>query len=719
MNLDFSNARIAKTQYLDRLKSLSPDLDFDRVSHAFTYSWDAHEGQLRKSGEPYFIHPMEVSLICAEQGMGTTGVIAALLHDVVEDTSVNTGDIETCFGASVSRIVDGVTKLTSVHEEDKHFRKVETYRKVLLNAAEDVRVIMIKFADRLHNLRTLRYMAQEKKERIARETLDIYVPLALRLGMGNVKSELEDLAFKHLYPAEYHEVVEKISESESRRQVLIHKLRSILEDKIQKQSIEAEVFGRSKTYYSIYKKNKNRNIPYNEIFDLLAIRLICNSVDDCYRLLGVVHSLWQPVPYKLKDYIASPKSNGYQSIHTTVAGFDGNIVEIQIRTVEMNYQAEEGVAAHWRYKDSPIGESNAVKWLRNLVSWQKELSDSTEFFEFFKIDIKQRDISVRTPKNEKIILPKGATVMDFAFAIHSDIGLHCIGAKVNGHIEKPDQELYDGDLVEVLHSFERKPNVEWLNDVRTPRARSEIKRWLRKVERKDRLSIGKQLLFREYGKLHLRENLETYLPEVLREFNFQSEDELFIAVAEKSRFSSEIITFITRRTVTQKQAIDEIDSIRREGRKSLVIRRMPSTMIRFSPCCHPIPGDHVVGFITHGRGIAVHRTDCPTASLFKDDPLRAVSLVWEDTKKGESSTSRISLEAHDNPVFLKDVISLVENHKLEISFLEYRVEGAKLYVELTLKVFNTEALFTVKRNLRKIPGVSKVSRPLVDGVGRE
>ncbi|MGM0462657.1 MAG: RelA/SpoT family protein [Fibrobacterota bacterium] len=713
MTHDFSNLDAAKKSYIRRLNKISSDLDYRKIEKAFYFSWNAHEGQFRKSGEPYFIHPLEVSLICAEQGMGTTGVVSALLHDVIEDTAFTKDDVEREFGRSVSLIVDGVTKLTSVHEENKHFRKVETYRKVLLTAAEDIRVIIIKFADRLHNLRTLAYMPREKKERIARETLDIYVPLVLRLGMGSMMAELQDLAFKHLYPDKYREVVARISESESSRQELIRTLRKILDKHIKKNKIEAEVFGRSKSYYSIYKKNQNRRIPYNEIFDLLAIRIICNTTEDCYRILGLVHSLWPPVPYKLKDYIASPKSNGYQAIHTTVGGYKGKIVEVQIRTREMDHHAEEGVAAHWRYKNTPIGDSNAVQWLKNLVKWQKELSDSTEFFEFFKIDIKQRDITVRTPKNEKIILPKGATVIDFAFAIHTEIGLHCIGAKINGHIEKPDTVIQNGDLVEVLHSFDRKPNIEWLNDVKTPRARSEIKSWLRKVEKKDRVSIGKQLLFSEYSKLRLHSDLEEFFPDVFAEFSVRSEEELFEKVAAETQLSLDIVDFISRRVGAKKEVFDQNPSTRKNRRNSIVISKMNTTMVRFASCCHPIPGDDIIGFITNGRGISVHRHDCPTAALFKKDPIRAVHLLWEDSEHKKESIAHITVEGQSRKNLIGDIVAVFGAYRLEIKDIDFTTTGSYARAEIKLSVYNRDLLFKLKKDLRDISAVTKVSRPSV------
>lgn len=716
MKINFKDLDESLEQYITTLQGVNKDLNFDIIEAAYRLSWNAHSTQLRKSGEPYIMHPVSVSIICAEIGMGTTTIASALLHDVIEDTDITFEMLEEQFNPTIAKIVDGVTKIETMQHSDKEQQKVETYRKILLNTAKDIRVIIIKFADRIHNLRTLTYMSEGKKRLIAEETIKIYAPLAHRLGMGNIKTELEDLAFRHLLPDKFQEVLEETSANEHKREEIIYGFRRLLNEKIDELGIDAEVFGRTKSYYSIYKKNRDRQVPYNEIFDLLAMRIICLSQEQCYQLLGLVHSLWTPVPDKLKDYIASPKSNGYQSIHTTVAGPKGNIVEIQIRTWEMNYIAEEGIAAHWRYKNKEGGrrleDSSALQWLRNLVEWQKELSDSVEFYEFFKIDIENTEITVRTPKNEKVNLPVGATIIDFAFAIHSEIGLHCIGGVVNGHIEKPDKKLHNGDLVEVLHSFDKKPNIEWLQEVRTPRARSEIKRWIKRVENRERISMGKQLLYNEYATLHLKQPLSDHFEELFDTFSFPDEEAMFEQVALNSVLLKDIIDHLNRNYGPKKSVKSIVHSIE-NAEPRVIVDGVDSVMIRYASCCHPLPGDAIVGFITQGRGISVHRKDCPNAAYFISDNSRAVQLSWDEGRKADKLDAKINIEGEDRGGLIKDIASVFDNEGLTISEFNFSTKGSHAKATIKLAVETLQELFRVKRLLRAVDGVTKVARHIM------
>lgn len=716
MKINFKDLDDSLDKYVGALKGINKDLDFDLIEAAYRLSWNAHFSQLRKSGEPYIMHPVSVSIICAEIGMGTTTIVSALLHDVIEDTDITYEMLEEEFNPTIAKIVDGVTKIETMQHSDKEQQKVETYRKILLNTAKDIRVIIIKFADRIHNLRTLAYMSEGKKRLIAEETLKIYAPLAHRLGMGNIKTELEDLAFRHILPDKYQEVLEETSANEHKREEIIYGFRKLLNEKIEELGIDAEVFGRTKSYYSIYKKNRDRQVPYNEIFDLLAMRIICLSQEQCYQLLGLVHSLWTPVPDKLKDYIASPKSNGYQSIHTTVAGPKGNIVEIQIRTWEMNYIAEEGIAAHWRYKNKEgakrLEDSSALQWLRNLVEWQKELSDSVEFYEFFKIDIEHSEITVRTPKNEKVNLPVGSTIIDFAFAIHSEIGLHCIGGVVNGHIEKPDKKLHNGDLIEVLHSFDKKPNIEWLQEVRTPRARSEIKRWIKRVENKERVSMGKQLLYNEYATLHLKQPLSDFFEEIFDTFSFAGEESMFEQVALNSVLLKDIIGHLNRNYGPKKSVKSIVHSIE-NAEPRVVVDGVDSVMIRYASCCHPLPGDAIIGFVTKGRGISVHRKDCPNAAYFISDNNRAVHLRWDEGRGADRLDAKINIEGSDRGGLIKDIAAVFDSEGLTISEFNFSTKGSHAKATIKLAVKTLQELFRVKRLLRSVDGVTKVARHIL------
>lgn len=715
MNLNFEQREESCQAYLDIIHQINEQYDVEAIKKAYLYAWDSHKDQRRKSGEPYICHPAAVSVILAEQNMDSTTIIATLLHDVIEDTPITFADISNEFGEIVAKLVEGVTKISHLQLEDKNERKMETYRKMMLTTAQDIRVIIIKFADRIHNLRTLDFMTPEKKKSIAEETLKIYAPLANRLGMRSIKSELEDLSFKYRYPEDFEEILSIVSAGKHQRDEIIESFRLPLVTKLLASDIDAQVFGRSKHFYSIFLKNRNRKVPYSEIFDLLAMRVICSSRDECYKTLGIVHSLWTPVPDKLKDYIASPKSNGYQSIHTTVAGPNGNFVEIQIRTWEMNYLAEEGVAAHWRYKgltsSDPLEENSSIQWLRNLVEWQKEFSDAVEFYEFFKIDISHNEITVRTPKNQEIALPKGATALDFAFEIHSEIGIHCIGAKVNGTVEKPSVELHSGDVVEILHSFDKKPSLKWLQQTRTPKARSAIKRWFHKAEKSDRLTIGKKLLYTSFNQLHLKRSLQSFMPIVLKQFSLENEEKLFDRIGSANLEVKEILDFIKQKNGIDNSIIQaeytEHDEIEKHAR--VVVDGMESVMIRYAPCCHPLPGDPIIGFLTSGRGIAVHRVDCKHTKLFVNNSERSVSLSWHEENVAELN-SGIVLQGSDRKGLIREISTIIENWNINISDMTFSTHEQSAKVEIKVQIKSLNQLKKLKKDLSHIPGISRVTR---------
>ncbi len=714
MNINFDTLEESCSEYLAIIEQINPQFDLDTIRKAYCFAWNSHRKQKRKSGEPYICHPVAVSIICAEQSMDSTTIIATLLHDVIEDTDVTNEELTAEFGTTVAQLVEGVTKISHLHMEDKATRQMETYRKMLLTTAQDIRVVIIKFADRIHNLRTLDYMAPEKKRSIAEETLNIYAPLANRLGMRSIKTELEDLSFRHRHPEDYEEILSIFSAGQHQRDEVIESFRIPLVSALLNDNVDAQVFGRSKHFYSIYLKNRNRRVPYNEIFDLLAMRVICSNREECYRTLGIVHTQWTPVPDKLKDYIASPKSNGYQSIHTTVAGPNGNIIEIQIRTWEMNYLAEEGVAAHWRYKgmapESQLHDNNSIRWLRNLVEWQKEFSDSVEFYEFFKIDISHNEITVRTPKNQEITLPKGATALDFAFTIHSEIGIHCIGAKVNGTVEKPSIELHNGDIVEILHSFDKKPSLKWLQETRTPRARSAIKRWFHRAEKSERIAIGKKLLYTSYNKLHFKRSLTSFMSPILSHFSLDSEDKLYERIGSANLEVKSVLSFIQ-----QKNGFDPGASVNRIMKNitgntpKVVVDGMESVMTRYAPCCHPLPGDAIIGFLTSGRGISVHRRDCAHAKLFANNRERAVTLSWHNDNVADMKSS-ITLQGSDRKGLIREISGLIEKRNINISDMEFTTKGQRAKISLRLEVKSLKQLKKLKKELSQIRSINRVTR---------
>lgn len=717
LDLNYDDLDSSAHEFSLALGELAPLLDIPLVERAYRFAWGAHKGQVRKSGEPYIIHPVSVSLICATQYMDTTTVIATLLHDVVEDTPISIEDIETEFGTPVAQLVDGVTKISSMHTDDKQTQQVETYRKMLLTTAQDIRVIIIKFADRIHNLQTLEHMPQEKRRAIARESLDIYAPLAQRLGMRTIKTELEDLAFKHLHPKDYEEVLERARTNQEGQQEIIDAFKAPIEEALEQAGVDADVIGRQKHLYSIYNKYQVRKVPYEEIYDILAMRVICGTREQCYQILGILHKLWTPLPEKLKDYIASPKPNGYQSIHTTVSDKRGNIMEIQIRTWNMHYIAEEGVAAHWRYKTGAddfgqVQDTRVLSWLRNLVEWQKEFSDSVEFYEFFKVDIGHREISVYTPKKQEVYMPMGATVLDFAYTIHSDLGNHCIGAKINGHVESRGQELQQGDVVTILTDHTRSPLPSWLNDTHTPRARSAIRRWLSKAEKTSRIAMGKQILYGAFEYLDSPQKLPNFIPEILKHFSVPSEDLLYDRIGAALLEVDKVISYLRPIVGKSQPAVSRLMKKMKAGKNTphVVVNGMDDVMVRYADCCHPLPGDDIVGFLTSGRGISVHRRDCSTTKLFANDRDRMVKLSWSFESTEKRMRTKISLRCKDRQGLLKDIVTVIDQHNLSIDGLTTKTKPNHVTMQLRLYVTKLADLEHLIEHINRVDGVVKISR---------
>ncbi len=653
----------------------SVEIDRERVQGAFVFACEHHADQRRKSGEDFIVHPVGVARICASMRLDTETLCAALLHDTVEDTSASIEEVRERFGEEISGVVDGVTKLTGITFQSRDEAQANNYRKMMVAMATDVRVILIKLADRLHNMRTIEAMPKQKQMEKARETLDIYAPLAHRLGIHAIKWELEDLAFATLHPRKYQEIKGLVAQQREERERYVSEAGEYLHRELADVGIEAQIAGRAKHFYSIYSKMTNKGREFNEIYDLTAMRVIVDSVKDCYGAVGVIHSLWKPLPGRFKDFIAMPKFNMYQSLHTTVIGPEGQPLEIQIRTHEMHEMAEFGVAAHWVYKQpgagaedqrsgwTVAGEDAKLKWLRSMLDWQKDLSDPREFMETLRTDLFEEEVYVFTPKGEVKSLAAGATPLDFAYEVHTEIGHRCVGARVNGKIVPLHYELCSGDIVEILTAKrERGPSRDWLATVKTTRARNKIKAWFKAESRQDTEHTGRELLqehLRKQGLPAQKITGSALLADVIREVGYRKADDFYIALG-AAKVSPKLVVNKVMQRLKQGEAADGDDSAadllrvgraRRQPTKSsnqygIRVEGVDDVMLRLAKCCRPVPGDEIVGYISLGRGITIHREDCPNATLLRKSPERFTSVAWE----GDQSTGfvvEIQIDAWD------------------------------------------------------------------------
>ena len=722
-SLPASTPEEAVRQFLDKITEVNPGVSTELLGKAFLYSLEAHKNQLRKSGEPYLAHPVSVAFILAEQKLDSVTIAAGLLHDVLEDTTATKDDLIELFGGEVALLVDGVTKIRAIQMKTREERQAETYRKMLLSMAKDLRVIIIKFADRVHNLRTLNYLPPEKIRAIATETLDVYSPLAMRLGMAKIKSELDDLAFKHLHPDEYKDIVSKVVASRVERETVIDSFAVPLKASLEQEGINATIAGRSKHFYSIYCKMRMRSKPFDEIYDVLAIRVIVDSIKDCYYALGIVHSLWMPIQERFKDYISAPKSNGYRSLHTTVVGKQGSVVEMQIRTWEMNKTAEEGVAAHWLYKSGEAGRSQisrddkALEWLRNIIEWQENLTNSAEFYEFFKVDLFDAEIFVFTPQGTLITLPKGATVIDFAFAVHTQLGIHCIGAKIDGHVEPVNMELRSGQTVEIMHINTKTPSADVLRYAKTPKARSAIRHWLKNAEKQESIDLGRKIIQRAYEKLNANSDFSDHTPELLQHLGLSNVERLYELVGRGDLTENRVMKYFQTRKIKRKnlpsakmmtQLMRTITGQRPQP-QGILIGGKNNLMLRLAECCNPIPGDHIIGFVTRGRGISVHRADCPNTELFEDNPERRVEVGWDDGAHKKYYVS-MKITGTDRSGLLNDVGSVFMEFGASISSGGLKAFNGKVDLAFQIEIGNLNQLKQIFRHIEKIKGVEGVTR---------
>ncbi len=651
---------------LERLTFYNPHADTDLLKKAYVFSAKVHSGQLRLSGEPYLIHPLEVAGILTQLKLDVASVATGLLHDTVEDTLTTLKEIRESFGEEIAQLVDGLTKISQIFLRSTEEGQAENYRKMILAMVKDIRVILIKLADRLHNMRTLNYHSTEKQAEIAHETLDIYAPLAHRLGIDWIKTELEDLAFRYLHTDIYEDIQRKIAKKERERARYIDEVKRTLLKKLYENHIEGEVTGRTKQIYSIYLKMTDQNIDFDQVYDITAFRAIVNSIKECYDVLGIIHSLWKPIPGKFKDYIGLPKENMYQSLHTAVIGPYGERIEIQIRTHEMHKIAEEGIAAHWKYKEGRIIEEADDKrftWLRQLLEWQRDLTDNAEFLETVKVDLFPNEVYVFTPKGEVKQFPRGSTPVDFAYSIHSDVGNRCIGAKVNGKIVPLKYEFRSGDTVEIMTSPSQKPSKDWLKFAKTSRAKTKIRQWFNTEEREKSIILGKEILEKELRKYDLQQAKlikSGELAKAANEFSFHDVDDLIAAVGYGKLTANQIIgKILPPERLEQKEEKEEgrlkrlIQKVTRSGPKdALLIKGVDNVVVRYAGCCNPLPGDRVVGFITRGRGVTIHTSDCK--NVMDNDPHRKVEVEW-DSKKEYIYPVRIRIYSEDKKGMLAEI----------------------------------------------------------------
>jgi guanosine-3',5'-bis(diphosphate) 3'-pyrophosphohydrolase len=696
---------------------LHDKLDRELLARAYRFSENAHRGQVRNSGEPFITHSVEVAKILADLQLDSTTVACGLLHDVVEDTKVAIADVDREFGREIASIVDGLTKIAKLPSGGStQERQVESYRKLLLSIAKDARVIIVKLADRLHNMRTLDFLSEEKRRRIAQETRDLYAPLAHRFGMAKMRWELEDLAFKHLESDEYRALAKKVAQKRGEREALIKQMRDPLQDALTRAGINnVDATGRPKHLWSIYKKMQQRQRPYDEIYDLLAIRVLVESVPDCYHALGVVHDQWTPVQERIKDYIAQPKSNGYQSLHTTVFGPGRQLYEIQIRTRDMHRTADFGIAAHWRYKeDAPSDELDRhLTWFRQVLELQMDAKTPDEFLEFLKLDLYQDEIFVFTPTGDVIQLPKGATPIDFAFAVHTEVGLHCAGAKVNGRIAPLSRALRNSETVEIITSPTAKPSRDWLAHVRTGRARHKIRQVMRKEAQLSATKLGQDILDRELKRRRLSKIGEDALERTARSLNLTDSTHLLASIGQGDVNVLQVLKFVhpeldTNVDAAKPSALERlVDRVR--GSKGVRIQGVDGLMVRYAQCCQPVPGDPVVGYVTRGRGVSIHRGDCPNLLLLVHEPERRLEIDWQEAQ-GERFLVRLALEGNDRRGLYADVAAAVSATGTDIKSMDLRSSDGKIAGSVLVEVENLSHLQKIVKAARRVKGITEVAR---------
>jgi len=712
-----------------RMQESRPQDDLTIIKKAYDYSLKHHEGQTRASGEPYLVHPLEVALVLAEMKMDPVAVAAGLLHDSVEDTSVTIVDIRKEFGEQVAHIVEGVTKISKIDFATREEQQAENLRKMMLAMVDDIRVVLIKLADRLHNMRTLEHLDPERQRKIAEETLEIYAPIAHRLGMGKIRGELEDLGFRFLDPGGYEQVAKAVDARRKEGEAFLTKMQSIIVDKLKEAGIQARVESRIKRLSSIHKKLQRQHIAIDQVYDLFAMRVITRSLQDCYAVLGIIHNLWRPVPGRIKDFIAMPRPNFYQSLHTSVITEDGTPFEIQIRSEDMHKVAEEGIAAHWKYKDGPVSaqDEQRLAWLRQVVEWQRDVSDPNEFLSTLKVDLYPEEVYTFTPKGKVVVLPRDATPIDFAYTIHTEVGHTCTGAKVNGRMVPLRHKLHSGDIVEILTQPGHKPNRDWLGIVKSSRSRNKIKHWLNVHQRERAIEIGRKLIEKEARKyrIALKEIKDEDLLKAATAYGLGKVDDLMSGIGYGKYSARQVLARLLPAGATHSIAGD-IESegfasqpsgfssvVRRVfgDHNAITVKGQGDMLVYRAKCCNPIRGESIVGYITRGKGVAVHSVNCPNVTNLMYEPERRIDVEWaRDESTPIAYPVKLTVYCDDRFGMLKNITGVIGDAQSNIKNIAARTENSQASVEVVLDISDLKHLEQIIAGLRKIPGVHEVHR---------
>ncbi|HPQ80201.1 MAG TPA: bifunctional (p)ppGpp synthetase/guanosine-3',5'-bis(diphosphate) 3'-pyrophosphohydrolase [bacterium] len=707
---------------LDMVSAYNPEADLDLIKKAYVFSARAHQGQTRRSGEPYLVHPMEVAGILARMKLDVPSIVTALLHDTVEDTVATLEEVEGLFGAEVAHLVDGVTKLSKIAFTTREEQQAENFRKMIMAMAKDIRVILVKLADRVHNMRTLEHMPEMKQMSIAQETSDIYAPIANRLGIQEMKVELEDLSLKWLKPDIYHMIDEQVQKRRGQREKYINEIKQIVVEKMREHNVSCDITGRLKHYHSIWRKMEAQHIPFDQVHDIVAFRIVVENVQQCYEALGVIHALWRPVPGRFKDYIAMPKANSYQSLHTTVMGPHADRVEFQIRTRQMHDIAEHGIAAHWKYKEGRLIEDKdemKFKWIRKLLEWQSELSDPAEFLDTVKLDLFADDVYVFTPQGQLLEFPRGSTPLDFAYAIHTDLGHSCVGAKVNGKIVPLRYQLHSGDTVEVLRGKVKQPHKDWLDFVATSRAKAKIRQFLRTDEHEKSAAIGRELLGKaceRYG-LGLGQILKSKeLDRFARNASYDGANAILAAIGYGKFSPKQILALFVPhdklypedRPQSQESVLGKIVGKLKRPRGLVKVGGMGDMLVSFGKCCNPIPGDPIIGFVTRGRGVSVHVRDCP--KILGQDQERIINVEW-DMSNSASRVARIKIVCVDRPGMLAHMTEAITKEGANIAGAQIHVNDDKTATNIfDVDIKDLSQLRHVIKALERVKGIISVER---------
>ncbi len=704
---------------IDKIATYNSEADLGIINQAYVYSARVHDGQVRLSGEPYLSHPLEVAGILADMKLDTVSVVAGLLHDVIEDTHATADEVREIFGPEVEQIVSGVTKLSVLPFENAQARQAESIRKMLLAMADDIRVIMIKLADRLHNMRTLEFHDADRQAKIAEETLDIFAPIASRLGIYWIKHELEDNSFKYLYPEDYHQIRGLVSKDRVGREEYIETVRQVIVQKLAQTGLQGKVFGRHKKFYSIHQKMLSQNLPFEEIYDLIAFRIVLDTIPQCYEVLGLIHALWKPIDIKFKDYIARPKSNMYQSLHTTVIGPKGERVEIQIRTHEMDDVAKSGIAAHWSYKEGKQVDQkvrDTFAWIQNIVENQEHTQDPNEFLENVRIDLFPDEVYVFTPTGEVKTLPKGATPVDFAYRIHTEVGNQCIGGKVNGRLVPLQYALQTGDIVEVVTQKNHHPSKDWLNFVKTVKAKSKIRQWVKTQEKERSLSLGREMCEKAFRKHKINFNTQVKSDEMdaaVDHFGFKTLDDLIASVGYGKITPLQIIRRIEPKTGSEEGRESILNKLmgrvrKKKSKTGVVVKGVDDILIKFGKCCQPVPGDGITGYITRGFGVTVHRSNCVNA--LNMNPERRIDVEWH-AAAAETFPANFQVTSYDRVGLLSDIVGCITKNNANILSANTKT-GNDRHVEsnFSIGVESTEHLKRILLSIKKIKNVQGVKR---------